>query len=105
MIENKIFRTAVVVFGVVSLLCLLSHFPALHDISHDYASPEVLEVHTSLSPDALPEWTKCPLEWRALQIAFWPILIFHILFVIGVAVCWRRGPEHAAKDRAAAIGE
>ena len=103
--ENKIFRTAVAVFGAVSMLCLLSYFLALHDIYHDYASPEVLKMQTTLGLGALPEWTECPLEWRAIQIAFWPMLLFHILFLTAILSGWIRGKGGGVKDRATAEGK
>jgi hypothetical protein len=69
------------VTGILSLLCLVGFWATLHDISHDYVSPEVLAAHTDLSPGTLPAWTECPLEWKWSGLFFFPVLLFQILAV------------------------
>ncbi len=76
--------TATVVLGVLSLLCLVGCYFALHDIFYDYASPKVLEEHTKLGPGAIPAWTVCPLEWRFLRVCFCLMLFFHVVFLVSV---------------------
>jgi hypothetical protein len=70
---------AVIVFGFLSFISLVGYFLALHDIWHDFASPEVW----ARAGQALPEWyssvNRCPLEWGMLQAGFCLMLIFHIL--------------------------
>lgn len=76
---NRI-TTLTVIPGVISLICLLGYSLALHDIYYDYASPKVLQEQAHITPETLPEWTACPLEWRIVSIGFWLILVFHIVF-------------------------
>lgn len=73
--------TATAVLGVLSLLCLVGYYLALHDIFHDYASPKVLREQARIAPETLPDWTACPLEWRVVGICFWLMLAFHIMFL------------------------
>jgi hypothetical protein len=80
---------AVTALSVVSLVCLIGCYLALHDIYRDYASPKVLLEHVGLTQAPLPEWTECPLEWRVIRVGFWPMLAFHILFVVSLA--WQGG--------------
>lgn len=103
--SRKAVGTAMAALGIVSLLCLVAYFLALHDIHHDYASPEVLKEQTTLGPDALPAWTSCPLEWRVIRFAFWPMLLFHILSLIGIVLYWRNPSKGAMGDPEAVTGE
>ena len=70
---------AAVIFGALSFLSLIFYYLALHDIWHDYASPEVW----SRAGQNLPAWydpvNRCPMEWGILQIGFLLMLGFHIL--------------------------
>ena len=70
---------ATVLFGFFSFLSLIGYFLAGHDIWHDYASPE---VWTRVG-QSLPSWyspvSRCPLEWRMLQVGFLLMLMFHLL--------------------------
>jgi hypothetical protein len=72
---------AVVIFGSLSFISLIFYFLALHDIWHDYASPEVW----ARAGQNLPSWydpvNRCPVEWGILQIGFLMMLSFHILLV------------------------
>lgn len=82
-------KVATVLAGIVSLACLIVWFLALHDIGNDYVSPLMLQhfgVETSL-----PDWTACPLEWKALQIGFIPIFLFHTLYFISTVRMKKRG--------------
>lgn len=102
--SKKAVGTAMTALGLISLLCLVAYFLALHDIYHDYASPSVLEAHTTLSSDALPEWTSCPLEWSVIRFAFWPMLLFHILSLIGIVLYWRNPSKGVTGDQEAVTG-
>lgn len=66
--------------GVVSFLCLVGYYLALHDIFRDYVSREVLQNLRIASAEAIPQWTACAGEWRLLGMAFWPMLLFHVIF-------------------------
>jgi hypothetical protein len=73
---------AILIFGGLSFVSLICYFLALHDIWHDYASPEVW----SRAGQTLPAWydpvNRCPGEWGILQIGFPLMLIFHILLFV-----------------------
>jgi hypothetical protein len=73
--------SAVLVFGVLSLLSLAAFFLALTDISHDYASPDVFARAGQPLPDWYSPVNRCPLEWRILQIGFVLMLAFHGLWI------------------------
>ncbi len=70
---------AISMFGGLSFLSLIMYFLALHDIWHDYASPEVW----ARAGQTLPAWfdpvNGCPAEWGILQVGFLLMLAFHIL--------------------------
>ncbi len=78
--RKKTLDSLVVVFGMLSLVSLVLYFLALHDIWHDYASPEVW----LRAGQAIPYWyspvNRCPLEWAMLSLGFLPIAVFHVLF-------------------------
>ena len=80
--KGKLITTTTAVLGILSLLCLVGCYLALHDIFHDYASPKVLQEQAQLAPGTLPDWTACPLEWRVVGIGFWLMLAFHIAFLV-----------------------
>jgi hypothetical protein len=73
---------AVRIFGLLSFLSLIGFFLALHDIWHDYASPEVW----ARAGQTLPNWyspvNRTPMEWGILQLGFFLILLFHALVLI-----------------------
>jgi hypothetical protein len=73
---------AVPILGVLSFLSLIGFFLALHDIWHDYASPEVW----ARAGQTLPHWyspvNRTPGEWGMLQLGFCSILLFHALVLI-----------------------
>jgi succinate dehydrogenase/fumarate reductase cytochrome b subunit len=78
--------SAVMILGCFSFMSLVGFFLALHDIWHDFASPEVW----SRAGQSLPQWydpvNQCPLEWRMLQVGFLLILAFHILLFVRLLV-------------------
>jgi hypothetical protein len=80
----KYLNSAVFVLGVLSFVSLIGFFLALHDIGHDYASPEVW----IRAGQVLPQWyspvNRCPLEWGMLQVGFVLILSFHILLFVKI---------------------
>jgi hypothetical protein len=73
---------ALKVAGGLSFVSLVGYFLALHDIRHDYASPEVW----ARAGQALPNWcssvNQTPLEWGMLQLGFCFMLLFHVLLFI-----------------------
>jgi hypothetical protein len=82
--------------GVVSTLCLLAYFLALHDIFRDYASASVIRENIS-NPPPLPAWTACALEWKIVGICFWPMLVFHVVFLIGLLTGRNRSEKQGAE--------
>jgi hypothetical protein len=78
----KYLNSAISLLGILSFLSLIAFFLALHDIWHDYASPEVW-THAG---QPLPEWystvNRCPLEWGIMQAGFLFVLAFHILLFV-----------------------
>ncbi len=73
-------NAAVAIFGILSFLSLVASFAALSDIGRDYASPEVWarageDLPAWYSPDVNP----CPGEWKAVQISFLILIMFHFL--------------------------
>ena len=83
---SRLLDPAVAFFGALSFLSLIVFYLALSDIGHDYASPEVW----ARAGQALPDWyspvNRCPLEWRALQVGFLPMLVFHVLLFARLVV-------------------
>jgi hypothetical protein len=80
--KSKTLVTITIVAGVLSALCLIGYYAALHDISSDYVSPKVIQENAAGSPP-LPEWTACSLEWKIVRIGFWPMAAFHAIFLVG----------------------
>jgi hypothetical protein len=93
--QRRWLDTVAVILGVLSFLALFFFYAALHDIWHDYASPEVW----SQAGQNLPDWdspvNRCPLEWGFLQVGFLMMLSFHIL----LAVRWIRRHKGAFNSR------
>jgi hypothetical protein len=78
----KHLNEAISVLGIFSFLSLIAFYLALHDIWHDYASPEVW----ARAGQPLPAWfdpvNSCRLEWGMMQVGFLIILAFHILLFV-----------------------
>ena len=90
---------ATAVLGMVSLLSLVGYYLALHDILRDYASTKVLQEQAGLAAGALPDWTACSLEWRVIGVGFWPMLLFHIAFLLNIG--WRaKSPSSDGRNEA-----
>ncbi len=62
---KKIAQTITMVLGMISFICLIVCFFALGDLRDEQASST--------------------LAWRVLSYAFWPIAIFHLVFLITAA--------------------
>ena len=79
-------NSAVAILGALSFLSLIGFFLALHDIRHDYASPEVW----ARAGQTLPAWfdpvNNCALEWGMLQVGFLLMLAFHIMLFVRLLV-------------------
>jgi hypothetical protein len=60
-----------IALGIVSFLILVFYYLALTDIWHENGSPDVWHGQ---GPAAL--------EWKFLSIAYWPMLVFHVLFFV-----------------------
>jgi len=84
--QGRWLDTGAAILGVLSFLGLFFFYAALHDIWHDYASPEVWSHAGQNLPDWYSPVNRCPLEWGFLQVGFLMILSFHIL----LAVRWIR---------------
>lgn len=80
----QILTAATVLMGIVSFLCLLGYFLALHDIYQDYASPRVLYEQADISPKTLADWIACPLEWNMIRSGYWPMLVFHFMALLTI---------------------
>jgi len=91
--KGKLLTRITVVLGVLSLVCLVGYYLALHDIFQDYVSPKALQEQAKLAPDTLPSWITCSLEWRVVGIGFWLMLAFHIVFLASVVWHAKRGNE------------
>ncbi len=59
------------VLGIVSFLILIFYFLALTDIWHENGSPDIWHGQ---GPAAV--------EWKFISIAYWPMLLFHVVFFI-----------------------
>jgi hypothetical protein len=58
-------------FALVSLVCLLGLFGALTDLWHMLGRPDI--------------WAGAgagKAEWRFLALAFWPVLVFHLVWLV-----------------------
>ena len=94
--RNKTLVTITVVAGILSALCLIAYYLALHDIFHDYASAEVIQENISASV-TLPDWTTCSLEWKIVGICFWPMVAFHAIFLVGLITNRNRKKQRIAE--------
>lgn len=78
----KYLNAAIRILGVLSFLSLVGFYLALHDIWHEYASPEVW----TRAGRPLPEWMSpvpgCAPEWMMMQVGFVLIAAFHILLFV-----------------------
>ncbi len=81
--RSKTLVTITAVAGILSALCLIAFYLALHDIFYDYASAKVIKENISAAVN-LPDWTACSLEWKTVGICFWPLVVFHAIFLIGL---------------------
>jgi hypothetical protein len=70
---RKLILTATAVMGGVSFLIVILYYGALTDIWHETGRPDFWHGQ---GPAAL--------EWRFIAIAYWPLLVFHILFFISL---------------------
>ncbi len=80
--QVKYLNAAIAVFGSLSFVSILLYFAALHDIWHDYASPELWIRAGQELPAWYSPYNRCPLEWGALQIGFLMMLAFHVLLIV-----------------------
>lgn len=96
---QRILATTTVVLGVISLICLVAFYLALHDIAQDYVSPTVLGTYGYT--ESLPEWTAGSLEWKVLTYGFWPMLLFHIAFLTSCVLWWQRRDASSRLKRSA----
>ena len=67
--------------NIISILLMIGSFLALHDISRDYLSPRALMERAQLTSGSLPIWTECTLEWDFLEVGFWVVLLFQLIFL------------------------
>lgn len=80
--RKQLLDSVIFIVGILSFASLFFYYAALHDIWHDYASPEVWVR----AGQTLPAWyspvNRCPLEWGFLQVGFLLMLTFHILLFV-----------------------
>ena len=81
--RNKILVRIAFVAIILSFLCLIAFYLALHDIFHDYASAKVIRENLS-AVAALPVWTACTLEWKVVGICFWLLVVLQAIFLFGL---------------------
>ena len=68
-------------------LLTIADFLALHDISKDYVSSEILEhLDISLSED-LPDWTATKGEWGIVRVSYLSRFLFFIFIIVVLALC------------------
>lgn len=70
---KKLILTATAVMGIISFLIIILFYAALTDIWHELGRPDIWHGQ---GPAAN--------EWRFIAIAYWPVLIFHILFLVSL---------------------
>jgi hypothetical protein len=70
---------AIAILGPLSFLSLVGYFLALHDIWHDYASPEVWARAGQTLPSWYSPYNRTPGEWGMMQVGFVVIVAFHVL--------------------------
>ena len=63
--------TVTIILGAVSFVCLILYFLALTDIWHESGSPNFWHGEGP-----------CSFEWRFLGYFYWPMLLFHISFLV-----------------------
>ncbi len=79
---SKHLNSAIAVLGSLSFVSILLYFAALHDIWHEYASPEVWARAGKELPSWYSQVNRCPLEWGFLQVGFLLMLIFHVMLLV-----------------------
>jgi len=81
--RNKTLMTVATVTVILTVLCLIAFYLALHDIFYDYASAKVIRENLS-AVMTLPGWTACALEWKVVGICFWLMVVMHAIFLFGL---------------------
>ncbi len=72
--ESSPFIKGMLVFNFLIIALTFGDFLALHDISKDYLSSEMLE-HFNITA-SLPEWTATEGEWQIVTISFFLRVLF-----------------------------
>ncbi len=80
--RNQLFDGVILVFGFLSFMSLIGYFLALHDIWHNYASPEVWARARQPLPDRYSPVNRTPGEWEMVRYGFFLMLAFHILLFV-----------------------
>lgn len=62
-----------IVLWAVSFLCLILYYLALTDIWHDLGSPDFWHGKG-----------KSSLEWLFVGVCYWPMFLFHLIFMLTV---------------------
>ena len=78
----KYLSEAIRILGVLSFLSLVGFYLALHDIWHEYASPEVWTRAGHPLPEGMSPVPGCAPEWMIMQVGFVLIATFHILLFV-----------------------
>ena len=95
---KKLLDAGIVAFGALSFLSLCGYFLALHDIWHDYASPEIWARAGQSIPTWFSHgWHECRVEWGMLQVGFLLMAVFHALlfvrFINRLSANWKGSGE------------
>lgn len=94
-IPMKYLNSAIFIFGILSFVSLIGFYLALHDIWHDYASPEVWARAGQVPPDWYSSVNGCPVEWGMMQVGLVIILSFHILLFVRMIKTARSRPMNS----------
>ncbi len=71
-------------------LLTIADFLALHDISKDYVSFEILEhLDITLSQD-LPDWTATKGEWEIVRVSYVSRFLFFIFVIVVLSLCLKQ---------------
>jgi hypothetical protein len=74
------------ILGLIVLILTIGEFLALHDISQDYVSKDVIKsLGTSLNL-RLPDWSETRLEWTLVQISLLSRLVFLVLIAFTLPI-------------------
>jgi hypothetical protein len=85
----RLLVTLTFVLGLLAFILTIGDYLALHDISRDYVSNQVLRsLGTSLRPE-LPAWTETRTEWAVVSLSVFFRAGFLLLNATTLVLCTR----------------